>query len=368
MITKHKESPSASIKPREIYLDFVRGIAILLAMGWHFNGSDTGILVLDFLLIPGRMLGWAGVDLFFVLSGFLIGGLIFGEYKKTGGFKVGRFLIRRVFKIWPILYLYLFLLIVSGRYQWEVFLWQNLLHIQNYFLTPLSHLWSLAVEEHFYLVFAIGLVLLKRSKNTDIKVLEIILPIVLVAAFLFRIFAYFYSVDLHHIQIQTQFRIDALASGVCLAYLKTFYQDKFQDIASKKKLMLILFAFLVAMLISFQEYKFFKATIGYSASYLAGALLLLCCYGNEIITARNFVVRWVAWIGVYSYAMYVYQFVMMRLVEAFFKKYHITYESVVFDLFVRYVGTIVLAVMLTKIIEHPFLALREKIFPSYSSR
>jgi peptidoglycan/LPS O-acetylase OafA/YrhL len=222
------------MKTREIYLDFVRGIAILLAMGYHFNSSTTGIWVIDLLLIPGRTIGWAGVDLFFVLSGFLIGGLIFKEYHKTGDFRVGRFLIRRAFKIWPILYAYLLLLLITGRYSWETFVFQNLFHVQNYFLTPLSHLWSLAVEEHFYIIFAIGLMIFTRSKTKNIKIFAIALPVILLVAPLLRIIAYSYSIDPNHIQIQTQFRIDALAFGISLAYLNLFHQDKFEWLSSRK--------------------------------------------------------------------------------------------------------------------------------------
>jgi peptidoglycan/LPS O-acetylase OafA/YrhL len=67
---------------RSLALDCVRGLAILLAMGWHLNGV-SGILPLDLLLEPGRMVGWVGVDLFFVLSGFLVGGLILRELAET---------------------------------------------------------------------------------------------------------------------------------------------------------------------------------------------------------------------------------------------------------------------------------------------
>ena len=54
---------------RRLDLDVVRGLAIVLALGWHFSGDPTGNVVVDALTWPGRMFGWAGVDLFFVLSG-----------------------------------------------------------------------------------------------------------------------------------------------------------------------------------------------------------------------------------------------------------------------------------------------------------
>src|SRR4051794_7498562 len=91
---------------RRLDLDVVRGVAILLTLGWHFGGP-SGTAVLDVLQWPGRMFGWAGVDLFFVLSGFLMGRIVLGEHAGTGGFDGRRFTVRRVLKLWPVLYLFL---------------------------------------------------------------------------------------------------------------------------------------------------------------------------------------------------------------------------------------------------------------------
>jgi len=72
-------------------LDFLRGIAILLVLFRH-NPLGNNIFY---------HFGWLGVDLFFVLSGFLVSGLLFTEYKKRGEVRIKRFLIRRGFKIYP---------------------------------------------------------------------------------------------------------------------------------------------------------------------------------------------------------------------------------------------------------------------------
>src|ERR1700758_1823216 len=80
-------------------LDVLRCIAVLLVLGFHF----------PYYALWGR-LGWIGVDLFFVLSGFLISGLLFQEYKATESINLLRFLIRRGLKIYPSFYL----LIVSA--------------------------------------------------------------------------------------------------------------------------------------------------------------------------------------------------------------------------------------------------------------
>src|SRR3954471_20438531 len=83
-----------SFNHRLTELDFLRGIAVILVLfAHHYLISYTGTM------------GWIGVDLFFVLSGFLVSGLLFAEYKKFGDIHPVRFLIRRGFKIYPLFYL-----------------------------------------------------------------------------------------------------------------------------------------------------------------------------------------------------------------------------------------------------------------------
>src|SRR5437868_5735245 len=96
---------------RNLELDFVRGIAILLVIGFHAITvpAHPFFQSLDFVM---KRIGWSGVDLFFVLSGFLVGGLLLKEYKDTGGINARRFIIRRGFKIWPAYYFYILFQVV----------------------------------------------------------------------------------------------------------------------------------------------------------------------------------------------------------------------------------------------------------------
>jgi|SRR6266849_5526962 len=86
-------------------LDLLRALAVLLVLGRHTPPPEPGVLA------PLRVLGkiwyesgWIGVDLFFVLSGFLISGLFFREFRRHGDVRVWRFLVRRGFKIYPPFY------------------------------------------------------------------------------------------------------------------------------------------------------------------------------------------------------------------------------------------------------------------------
>ena len=110
------------------------------------------------------------MDLFFVLSGFLVGGLLFNELRGRGKLDVPRFLIRRGFKIWPSYYVYLAAVAVLMARRsvpgLAASLLPNLLNVQNYFGTPLQHTWSLAVEEHFYLALPLLLLWAPRRRNS----------------------------------------------------------------------------------------------------------------------------------------------------------------------------------------------------------
>ena len=124
-------------------------------MGYHINQVDAGWLA-NLLLAPGARIGWTGVDLFFVLSGFLIGGLILKEANLTGGFNYKRFLLRRILRPWPTLYTFLLAMLLMG-FPARDFFWQISLHVQGYVpIESATHLWSLAVEEQFYLLLALG--------------------------------------------------------------------------------------------------------------------------------------------------------------------------------------------------------------------
>src|SRR5947209_325993 len=159
------ERQAATPQKRDIRLDVLRGIAVLLVLCNHFPVDASRAGILSRLAGPLQRFGWTGVDLFFVLSGFLVGGLLIKEMNQRGTMQVGRFWIRRGFKIWPSYYL--FLLFIWSQVTLQLDKRQTLapafLFLQNYIaprLCPRGHLWTLAIEEHFYLVLPVLLLLL----------------------------------------------------------------------------------------------------------------------------------------------------------------------------------------------------------------
>src|SRR6266536_4891341 len=136
------------LKTRNRNLDALRAVAILLVLGRHFGYFRLWDQV-----------GWAGVDLFFVLSGFLISGLLFAEWKQRGSIGIARFYVRRGLKIYPAFYAFLAMTAVAGSV-WPGFTpapltrahaLAEMLFLQSYWMGIWGHTWSLAVEEHFYI-------------------------------------------------------------------------------------------------------------------------------------------------------------------------------------------------------------------------
>lgn len=345
---------------RLVELDVARAVAIVLALGWHFY-TPTGIWFVDALQAPGRAIGWAGVDLFFVLSGLLVGGLIFGEISRTGGFNARRFLIRRAFKIWPVMYLYVALVVVTGRYQPMEVVPQTLLHIQNYWTTPLNHLWSLAVEEQFYLLFAF-LAASFGLRVSNASRVPAVLATIMVVAPLLRCIAVAMDVPPHVVKFQTQFRVDSLACGVLLAYLKTFRPAAFAGLARQKWAMAAAVAAGVVFLVLLRDNERVIGTAGFSVAMLSAAAFLLLLEGA--FPHPNMVVRTAAWVGTYSYALYVFQFVMYRALERGWERMVHSAPPPLVLLAMKYLGALVLAVLITRAIERPLLTVRNRLFPA----
>lgn len=142
---------SAVISPRQAGIDMLRAVAILWVMAYHLDGPD--------LPLPAwTHVGWMGVDLFFVLSGYLIGLQVLRPYGTGGQPDWAQFFIHRAWRILPA-YLAVLALYLAGWRESEAMapLWQFLTFTTNLFpdyarQRAFSHAWSLCVEEHFYLL------------------------------------------------------------------------------------------------------------------------------------------------------------------------------------------------------------------------
>lgn len=345
---------------RRLDLDVVRGVAILLAMGWHLNGPRTDIPVIAFLLWPGRNLGWAGVDLFFVLSGFLVGRLIFNEIDRTGKFDALRFLSRRALKLWPILYVFLLCMLVM--FPWRDFLFQIGLHVQNYLTTPVAtHLWSLAVEEHFYLIFSLIFYWIGSRSNVQ-KLASLVIWILPLALFL-RLGAALIGIDFHAIQIQSQFRMDSLAAGVYLAGMFNYHRRLFDMLCRFKTILLFICGSLTLIVASIDKYSFVGAVFGYTLTIFWAVSMIFLIYNLNFPKNLKFAFSAVGFLGIYSYAIYIWHVPAFRITEIAFRKINFSGPGEI-TIISSYVVSILAGVVATKIIERPVLRFREIFLPS----
>jgi peptidoglycan/LPS O-acetylase OafA/YrhL len=166
----------------------------------------------------------AGVDLFFIISGFLITYLLIREKDKTGTINIPKFYLRRALRIWP-LYFFLILctplllkwlqLVPYNGYLWQVTFMSNFRVISvNDFEFPFAHFWSISVEEHFYLIWPLILFFV------PVKRLPIAFAAVISASFLYRFYAMIYIEQSYfHYYLNTFSRMDEMAIGGWIGWL-----------------------------------------------------------------------------------------------------------------------------------------------------
>jgi peptidoglycan/LPS O-acetylase OafA/YrhL len=207
----------------------VRGLAILMVMAVHFVGDASARNLAQRVVLKGASFGVLGVDLFFVLSGFLITGLLLEAKGQPHYFR--NFYARRTLRIFPLYYFVLAVLflvlpllvtpspLLEVARQRQIWLWT---YTTNFYLaatsswaslTYVSHFWSLAIEEHFYLLWPLVVFSFRRP------VLERICLGVLAGGLALRIGLALSGVSELSISVLTPCRIDTLCVGCLLALL-----------------------------------------------------------------------------------------------------------------------------------------------------
>jgi peptidoglycan/LPS O-acetylase OafA/YrhL len=345
---------------RRLDLDVVRGLAIVLALGWHFSGERTGNVVLDALTWPGRSFGWAGVDLFFVLSGFLLGNLVLKEQARTGRFDGRRFTARRLLKLWPVLYVFLAVHALAGDEPVASYLWQNALHVQNYAGTSLSHLWSLAVEEHYYLGLALLFPLFARRRFSP-RVLATVLVGVLVAALALRIWGAAHGVSDVRLQWRTHFRFDSITAGVLLALVSVHWPERFALLHRRRRLLLGVLVLGTVHLMTVGKQGPLGTTVGFTVAYLTAAALLLLVYRAQWVTRARVISVPMAMLGRYSYGIYIWHIFAAHTVLSLLPGPEPTGAAAQV---VEYAAAVGVGVLATLAVEKPVLQLRDRLLPA----
>ncbi|HWB00685.1 MAG TPA: acyltransferase, partial [Pirellulales bacterium] len=314
--------------------------------------------------------GWVGVDLFFVLSGFLVSSLLIKEGLRTGQISLTRFLTRRGFKIYPGFYVLLATSIVLGYLLGEPYttrqMFGDLTFTQNYLGGRWAHTWSLAVEEHFYLMLPLCFLILARWRGDMVKGFHWIPMIFIVAAIgclALRIGMGWkvHSYGRYNVHFQTQFRLDALLMGVLLAYVYHCRAELFRSSAKYSRWFALagVVGLTPAFLFAVDEY-FTIQTLGLTLFYVASALLVTAMLHRPLPTSRP--VMFLAYIGQHSYSIYLWHLPLIfwglpALASA------IGGASVAANLLFCIVGCPLFGIAAAKAIEFPALRLRDRWFP-----
>ncbi|QGZ60666.1 acyltransferase family protein [Paraburkholderia acidisoli] len=350
---------------RLIELDFVRGIAILAVMGFHFHTVHTGYTFVEFIEYPLKSFGTEGVNLFFTLSGFLVGGLLLRQYAQTGRIQARRFIVRRIFKIWPAYYALILFHVLAGRHPRDTFLWQNLTHLQNYFGTSIAQTWSLAVEEHFYLFLPALLIVLAHWRlraNALIGVMAVICALVLGARC-----AVVLSGDLNAAFNFTQYRIDSLLLGVMLAAVYWMKPEVWRTLAARKAWLWSAVVLLVGWLTLATPHVVLDESIGYTLQALGFCALIVLVLEHSGGISGSWFYRAIAWLGVYSYGIYLWHSLALAPGDLLIRKLAALHVPALAAwpvvLGAQFAIAILLGWVTTRAIEFPFLRIRDALFP-----
>lgn len=348
--------PSAN---RAIELDAIRGFAIVLAVGSHLN-RPTGNRWFDLIQTPGERWGGIGVDIFFVLSGFLIGGLIIREIDQTGGFAIRRFLVRRAFRLWPVLYLFVIAHMIFKPDPVLSYAPQIFFHVQNYFRTPLYHLWSLAVEEQFYLLAATLLPFVARRQFSTGPLLMGLGALALASALL-RTVAWYHHVDGVSLQWQTQYRADVLLAGIMLGVIRFRHIDVYRRIQGARWPWLILgLACMWGLDVVAQTPDQMNLT-GRPLALMLGVALILGLDGWKARGPVLWLMRPLAFMGLYSYSIYIWH---PGIGRALITRVADKTGSLPLGILAGYLLVVALSFVITRVVERPMMALRDRLFPS----
>jgi|LakMenEpi03Aug12_release.lakeMendotaPanAssembly.Ray.scaffolds.fasta_scaffold13825_9 peptidoglycan/LPS O-acetylase OafA/YrhL len=342
----------------------------------NFDGLRA-IAVLFVLLIHGSYGffkgGWIGVDLFFVLSGFLITTLLKNDYLNNKRISILKFYIRRFLRLLPALILCIVLAYMLNMFSVApklnhngfsslaaLFYFNNVIDIKV--SGNLSHLWSLSVEEHFYLFWPLFLsyfFLRVSIKSQNWFIFSIIIAITIIKIVCLRNNFVFqkgiFVIDTHRF---TLFRIDSLLIGALVAMMSTKFNNtlKVYNKTAYDAILVVLGGVFTFLLFKLSIDNIFYKNGGFFLINILCALLIF-------ISAKipdHFILsnKLLCWIGTRSYGIYIYHFPIFMFFE------DIRIASSVFNFllitFLRVVTTLLIAGISYSYVEKPFLNLKSR--------
>lgn len=307
-------------------LDGIRGLAILLVLIWHFVVAPADAAHasgLRGMIAHLGVLTWSGVDLFFVLSGFLIGGILVDAKESPSYFKA--FYVRRVFRILPI-YLALtigfaliwavsvnYRAVIQGMVGAPMPWWTYFTFTQNFWLAHhnwdvfLALTWSLAVEEQFYLMLPAIIRIVPRRLLLGAAIA------LAISSAATRCLLYLHYGSSWGIAAYTLIfcRADALMLGVICALL--LRDAKWKEFLVARANLLRAGAVVMAAGVGLFIYRkwgmstFAMSTLGYTwMAMFYASILLIAMVSPRGVLARAFTTRWLMWLGTIAYGLYLF--------------------------------------------------------------
>jgi peptidoglycan/LPS O-acetylase OafA/YrhL len=359
-------------------LDGIRAIAIWMVLLMHvFNGFPVPKGTPSFLPHPVKLLidhGWFGVDLFFLLSGFLITGILLDTKDQPSFFK--NFYIRRFLRIMPLYFAVVLIWSFCYRGHGLYFVLSSFFGANLY---PLFHthaprgpdvLWSLAVEEHFYLFWPAIVYLLDRRK------LLVLCAALFVGCPILRAVYAAKGMDPAVIYLLTWFRLDGLAGGAALAI---WARSEYSEWRPSWVLVAGILAALAAITVA-------GATVGLSGTKTVASVALrytqaYLFFGAFFVLTLMYVdSKWTSWLrsrlmqltGAFSYCLYLVHFSLGDLYHFLLNRQHFLHFGPVATIFARGAFLVAasygIAALSQKYWEGPFLALKDRFTPDRTEK
>ncbi len=337
-IQTEPDTPAIAWKPDAycLALDGIRGLAILAVTLYRlckeFDPEAHPVLAMVRRFAPA---GERGVDLFFVLSGFLITAILLRTKNDPHYFR--NFMVRRVLRIFPLYLLSLILgiLVIPNLFETttfdmarreQLFLWTYTSNLRMAWLNSwcfgaFDHFWSLAVEEHFYLVWPAVVLLLTRRQ------LGIACIVIIVGVAFARSVA---AMDSHFdvaVSVATFFRADGLSFGALLAILLTSSVNKTMIHRASWIALTLLFPILIGIAVSGMRMFELPSTLCPATCFAGMAVVLLGSRSNPIV--KLFESRCLRMLGKYSFGMYVVQLPLVTMLPLASFSEHLAADRIV---------------------------------------
>jgi peptidoglycan/LPS O-acetylase OafA/YrhL len=361
-------------------LDTLRAIAIIIVLIYHYKVVVSSENLFGFI----SQLGWTGVDLFFVLSGYLIGNQILSAISNKQDFSLKLFYIRRFLRTLPNYYFvlalyFLFPVALSGTATAP--LWSFLTFTQNLDMRAgetFTHSWSLCIEEQFYLIFPLIALLIAHVKRSIALAWTALIGAILFAMFMrgFNWYAHGEAAItgqpfMQYIYYPSFTRFDELLPGVAIALMKSFHPTAFANILRRGNTLLIVGLTCVGvMFYVFHNYAYIEGygrtfqvvTFGYSFLAMSfGILVLAALSPNSIL--HKIRIPGAASLALWSYAIYLIHKPLFQVLKAPLTENGIDINTSIGVAIIMAVS-VACGWMLYQFIETPFMNLRARFFPS----